>query len=78
MGNKAIKIVLCDGTTFDLGRRNKLTSVAYAGGDTGGGNATLTYSYQTFIDFFHIPGSGNPGNATRDENIIENNLDNDA
>ena len=76
LGNKAIKIVLCDGTTFDLGRRNKLTSVAYAGGDTGGGNATLTYSYQTFNDFYHIPGTGNPSNDRRDPNIIEDTLDN--
>ena len=78
LGNKAIKIVLCDGTTFDLGRRNKLTSVSYAGGDTGGGNATLTYSYQTFNDFFHIPGTGNPANALFDLNIIEDNLTNEA
>lgn len=34
--------------TIDLGPKNKLTSVNYTGGDTGGGNATVTYSYQTF------------------------------
>lgn len=33
---------------LDLGSKNKLTSVNYSGGDTGGGNATVTYSYQTF------------------------------
>lgn len=32
----------------DLGDKNKLTSVNYTGGDTGGGNATITYSFQTF------------------------------
>jgi hypothetical protein len=33
---------------FDLGTKNKLTSVNYTGGDTGGGNATVTFSYQGF------------------------------
>lgn len=33
---------------FDLGSKNKLTSVNYSGGDTGGGNATITFSYQGF------------------------------
>ena len=33
---------------FDLGDKCKLTSVNYSGGDTGGGNATITYSYSTF------------------------------
>lgn len=48
------KFVLCDPTggstsyTIDLGDKLKLTSVAFNGGDTGGGNATLTYSYVTF------------------------------
>lgn len=38
------------GTTykFDLGTKNKLTSVNYSGADTGGGNATVTFSYQGF------------------------------
>jgi hypothetical protein len=49
--NKPIVIALCDGTVIDLGGKNKLTSVNYTGGDTGGGNATITYSYQTFNDF---------------------------
>jgi hypothetical protein len=33
---------------IDVGPKNKLTSVNYAGGDTGGGNATVTYNFQTF------------------------------
>ena len=58
--NKSIKIVLCDGTTLDMGTKNKLTSVNYTGGDTGGGNATITYSFQTFNDFtYAAPNSGN-------------------
>jgi len=36
---------------IDLGKKNKLTSVNYTGGDTGGGNATVTYSFQTFNKF---------------------------
>lgn len=36
---------------IDLGNKNKLTSVNYTGGDTGGGNATTTYSYQGFNYF---------------------------
>jgi hypothetical protein len=40
-----------DTLTFDLGTKNKLTSVNYTGGDTGGGNASLTYSFRTFNKF---------------------------
>jgi hypothetical protein len=58
LANKQIKIVLCDGTTLDLGSKNKLTSVNYTGGDTGGGNATITYSYQTFNDFTYTAPTG--------------------
>lgn len=48
-----ITVSVCDenGATvysFDLGSQNKLASVNYSGGDTGGGNATITYSYTTF------------------------------
>ena len=34
--------------TFQLGTKNKLTSITYGGGDTGGGNATYSYSYRNF------------------------------
>ena len=56
--NKEIVIALCDGTKIDLGKKNKLTSVNYTGGDTGGGNAEITYSYQTFNDFTYTPPTG--------------------
>lgn len=52
--DKQIKIVLCDGTTIDLGNKNKLQTVNYTGGDTGGGNATITYSYITYNKFGYI------------------------
>jgi hypothetical protein len=58
---KEIVICLCDGMTLNLGTNNKLTSVNMQGGDTGGGNATLTYSYQTFNNFtYTAPTSGYP------------------
>ena len=36
------------GTILNLGAANKLSSVSYSGGDTGGGNATVSYSYSNF------------------------------
>ena len=36
------------GTVLYLGTQNKLSSVNYSGGDTGGGNATITFSYSNF------------------------------
>jgi len=41
---ETIKIVLREGSVFDLGTKNRLSSVTYGGGDAGGGNATITYS----------------------------------
>jgi hypothetical protein len=56
--NGTIKVEICDtnntggGSAYiiDLGAKNKLTSVNYTGGDTGGGNVTISYSFQTFND----------------------------
>lgn len=50
-----IDIYICDhnGNTdyqFDLGSKCVLSSVAYSGGDTGGGNVTITYTYTTYND----------------------------
>ena len=45
------------GTIVNLGAKNKLSSVSYSGGDTGGGNSTVTYSYSTFNEFL-IEGGG--------------------
>jgi hypothetical protein len=50
-----IKIVLRDGTVFDLGRKNRLASVNYTGGDAGGGNVSITYSFSTFNDLTISP-----------------------
>lgn len=50
--NPTRPIVIRDtlGTVINLGSKNKLTSVAHSGGDTGGGIATITYSYSTYND----------------------------
>lgn len=56
--NKQIIIRLCDGTTLDLGSKNKLTSVNFTGGDMGGSNATITYSYTTYSEFTYSPPTG--------------------
>ncbi len=52
LANFPIKFVLCGNTsndsfTIDLGNKNKLTSVSYGGGEAGGGNLTITYSFTT-------------------------------
>ena len=54
--DKTVKVVMCgsglnDALVIDLGSKNKLTSVNYTGGEAGGDNATVTYSYQTFNKF---------------------------
>lgn len=46
--NQTIKIVLDDGSIFDLGASNSLTSISEGGGDTGGGNETVTYNFSNF------------------------------
>lgn len=43
--NQAILIKMEEGLQIDCGSRNKLSNVSYGGGDAGGGNATITYSY---------------------------------
>jgi len=43
-----IFIYLTDGTIFNLGIRNKLSSVTYGGGDATGGNVEVVYNYTNF------------------------------
>lgn len=48
---ETIFIALREGTTIDLGNKNKLMSVGFTAGSAGGGgsnNATSSYSYRTF------------------------------
>lgn len=55
--NRSIIIKDDAGHVINLGSQNKLSSVSYSGGDTGGGNATCTYSYSTFNDL-KVDGGG--------------------
>jgi hypothetical protein len=59
LSNHSIQLVLSDSTVFQLGKKNKLTSVSYGGGDAGGGNATITYSFTNSNDFVVLH-SGDP------------------
>jgi hypothetical protein len=56
--DETIKLVLRGGQVFDLGVRNRLSSVSYGGGDAGGGNASCTYSYTNF-NVFEVRHHGN-------------------
>jgi len=47
---QTIKIQTEDGKIFDLGSKNRLSSVTFGGGDAAGGQATCTYSYTNFND----------------------------
>lgn len=63
LSDHSIQIVLDDSTVFQLGKKNKLTSVTYGGGDAGGGNATVSYSFTNSNDFVVLH-SGDPMNMT--------------
>lgn len=47
-GEENIFFCLRAGMTFDLGNKNRLSSVSYGGADATGGNAACTYSYTNF------------------------------
>jgi hypothetical protein len=51
LSDATIRIATCEGTRIYLGKKCKMASVSYGGGDAGGGNATVTYTYTTFNDF---------------------------
>jgi hypothetical protein len=57
--DQTIYLETCEGTKIYLGTKNKLSSVNYTGGDTGGGNVTVTYSYTNFNDFVVAHSGGN-------------------
>lgn len=56
INNKPIDLQICgSGTDYlriFLGSGNQLTSVNYTGGDAGGDNATITYSFRNYNDFY--------------------------
>lgn len=57
--NHTIMVCLDDSTVIHMGNKNKLTSVTYGGGDAGGGNASIKYSFQNQNDFVVLH-SGDP------------------
>ena len=59
--DNTIYLETCEGTKIWLGHKNKLTSVNYTGGDTGGGNVSITYSFSTFNDFTVSHSGGRAG-----------------
>ena len=59
LSNHEICIVLADSTVLHLGKKNKVSSVSYGGGDAGGGNATITYNFSNFNDLVVLH-SGDP------------------
>lgn len=66
LSNHEICIALKDSTIIHLGKKNKISSITYGGGDAGGGNASITYNFSNFNDFV-ILHSGDPirgGNVT--------------
>lgn len=48
--DQQITLVLCEGTTIDLGAKNRLQSIDVGGGEAGGDNMSITYNYATFND----------------------------
>ena len=63
LSDNTIRVATCEGTRVWLGNKNKLSSVSYGGGDAGGGNATVTYSYSTFNDFTVLHSGDTFGNG---------------
>jgi hypothetical protein len=66
LSNHEICVALKDSTVIHLGKKNKISSITYGGGDAGGGNASITYNFSNFNDFV-ILHSGDPirgGNVT--------------
>jgi len=65
LSNHEICVVLADSTVLHLGKKNKVSSITYGGGDAGGGNATISYSFSNFNDLVVLH-TGDPvgvGNA---------------
>lgn len=66
--DQPIKLKFCGATAsdsliIDLGTKCRTTSVNYSGGDTGGENVTLSYSFQSYNEF-KITGSGHFASTT--------------
>ena len=64
LSDRRIRIQLKEGLYVNLGDKNKLASVSYSGGDAGGDNVELSYSYTTFNDFTVTHNVDNGGTST--------------
>lgn len=66
LSDSTIRLATCEGLRVYTGLRNKLASVNYTGGDAGGGNVSVTYTYTTFNNFtvMHV---NDPSIATHDK-----------
>lgn len=51
LNDQTIRLHMCEGLQLDLGTKNKLSTVGVTGGDAGGGNEEITFSYSNFNDF---------------------------
>jgi hypothetical protein len=51
--NESIRLATKEGTRINLGTKNKLNSVNTSGGDTGGGNVSIQYSFVNY-NFFTV------------------------
>jgi len=63
LSNRSIRIECSDGLRVNLGKKNKLQTVSYTGGDAGGDNVELTYTYTNF-NAFTVTHSGDPLSLT--------------
>jgi hypothetical protein len=59
LGNNTIRIATCEGTRLYLGKKNKLSATNYSGGDAGGGNVEVSYTYSNFNELTVLH-SGDP------------------
>jgi hypothetical protein len=67
--DESIYIVTSCGTIIDLSSKNRLTSVSSSGGDTGGGNRTVTYNFVNYnsLTVTRTAGTGQIGFAPDDK-----------
>ena len=75
LSNQVIRVATCEGTRIYLGTKNKLASVNYGGGDAGGGNVSVTYSYTNFNDMTVMhpqdPSTGIPWSQTAKDAYLQ-------
>ena len=50
--HQRIRVVSAEGTRIDCGDKNKLASVSWSGGDAGGDNVEISYTYTNFNDLY--------------------------